>query len=419
MKKTIFSTLIIITLPFLNQSSFATTGYFMHGYGVKAQGNAGTAIAQFNDSLTIANNPAGLSWVGTRLDTGLTLFSPDRSAEIQGNLAGANGNYDGNAREYFLLPEFGFNKKINDTVDLGIAIYGNGGMNTGYDHNPFTAFGNTGKAGVNITQVFISPAVAWRFSENQSIGIATNILYQEFEAKGLSAFGAFSSTPNHISNQGKDSSTGIGIKLGWAGQISDRLSLGATYSSKIKADKFGQYKGLFADSGNFDVPENYGIGANFQFTPKLNLAADISRINFSDIDSVGNSFDINSLFSGNGFGSKQGPGFGWKDINIYRLGLGYQASSKLSLRAGYSHNDQPINKDQTFLNILAPAVIQDHISIGGTWNIDPSQEINFAYTYGIKKTVHGQQSIPVAFGGGEANIEMSQHLFGLAYGRKF
>ena len=40
-------------------SAFATTGYFMHGYGVKAQGTAGTAIAQFQDALTIANNPAG------------------------------------------------------------------------------------------------------------------------------------------------------------------------------------------------------------------------------------------------------------------------------------------------------------------------------------------------------------------------
>ena len=32
-------------------TSHATTGYFMHGYGVKAQGNAGTSIANFNDDI--------------------------------------------------------------------------------------------------------------------------------------------------------------------------------------------------------------------------------------------------------------------------------------------------------------------------------------------------------------------------------
>jgi hypothetical protein len=44
-----------------------------------------TSIAQFQDALTIANNPAGLSWIGNRIDIGATVFSPDRSAEITAN----------------------------------------------------------------------------------------------------------------------------------------------------------------------------------------------------------------------------------------------------------------------------------------------------------------------------------------------
>ncbi len=46
----------------------------MHGYGIKAQGNAGALVAHFQDALTIANNPAGLSWVGSRIDIGATTF---------------------------------------------------------------------------------------------------------------------------------------------------------------------------------------------------------------------------------------------------------------------------------------------------------------------------------------------------------
>lgn len=350
---------------------------------------------------------------------GATLFNPKRSAEIEGNLAGANGQYSGNGREYFVLPEFAINKKINDTVALGLAIYGNGGMNTTYKRNPYAAFGNTGEAGVDLAQVFISPAVAWRYSENQSIGIATNILYQRFEAKGISGFAAFSSDAQKLSNQGKDSATGIGVRVGWSAKLNDVVTVGANYSSKIEADKFDKYRGLFAQAGSFDVPESYAIGASFQITPSLKILADAQRINYSDVDSVGHPFSLASVMAGNAFGTEKGQGFGWKDINIYKLGATYQVDPQLTLRAGYSHNDQPIPNDQTFLNILAPGVIQDHLSLGATWSVDQRQELSVAYTYGFKKKVKGNQSIPTAFGGGEANLEMYQHILGLSYGLKF
>jgi long-chain fatty acid transport protein len=419
MQKFIGVALPVIILSTLTQHVYATTGYFMHGYGVKSQGNAGASTASFNDALTIASNPSGLSWIDSRVDVGATLFNPKRSAEIEGNLAGANGQYSGNGREYFVLPEFAINKKVNDTVALGLAIYGNGGMNTTYKRNPYAAFGNTGEAGVDLAQVFISPAVAWRYSENQSIGIATNILYQRFEAKGISGFAPFSSDAQKLSNQGKDSATGIGVRVGWSAKLNDVVTVGANYSSKIEADKFDKYRGLFAQAGSFDVPESYAIGASFQITPALKILADAQLINYSDVDSVGHPFSLASVMAGNAFGTEKGQGFGWKDINIYKLGATYQVDPQLTLRAGYSHNDQPIPNDQTFLNILAPGVIQDHLSLGATWSVDQRQELSVAYTYGFKKKVKGNQSIPTAFGGGEANLEMDQHILGLSYGLKF
>lgn len=414
---------LALFVSLLSSMAYATTGYFMHGYGVKAQGNAGTSIAQFQDALTIANNPAGLSWMGDRVDVGATIFSPDRSAQISGNqmpqgYPNANGNYDGNGRQYFVLPELAVNHQVNDQVALGLAIYGNGGMNTGYKQNPYAAFGNQGAAGVDLTQVFISPAVSWKYAKNQSIGVATNILYQRFEARGIGAFAGYSQDGQNLSNRGKDDATGIGARIGWTGQFfDDRLTLGATYSSKINADRFKKYQGLFAEQGDFDVPESYGIGAAVKVTPKLTVVADVQRINYSDVDSVGHSFDVAQLQQGHVFGSDNGPGFGWDDINVYKVGVSYQAHPKLTLRAGYSHNDQPIRDSEVFLNVLAPGVVRDHLSVGAMYNIDPHQEISVAYTHALEDEVKGP--ISPAFGGGEAKLQMSQDILGLSYGYKF
>ena len=56
--------------------------------------------------------------------------------------------------------------------------------------------------------------VCGSYSENQSIGIATNFLYQRFEAKGISGFAPFSNDGKNLSNKGKDSA-GLGCE--WAG----------------------------------------------------------------------------------------------------------------------------------------------------------------------------------------------------------
>lgn len=197
------------------------------------------------------------------------------------------------------MPEIALNHQINDQVAFGLAVYGNGGMNTGYQDNPFAAFGNRGTAGVDLTQVFVSPAVSWKYAANQSVGVATNILYQRFEASGIQGFAGFSSDASNLSNRGKQSATGLGARVGWSGIFfNDRLTLGASYASKINADRFDQYRGLFAEHGDFDVPENYAVGAALKVSPQFTIAADVQRINYSDVKSVGHSFDVGQLQQG-------------------------------------------------------------------------------------------------------------------------
>lgn len=394
--------------------ALATNGYFSHGYGVKSQGLAGVGIALPQDGLAAATNPAGTAFVGDRLDVGATWFRPDRGSEVTGNGAGLNGTYSANDSKDFLIPEIGYVKQLSSQWAAGVAIYGNGGMNTDYGNNPFRAFGSTGSAGVNLEQLFISPSVAYKLNENHALGLAVNFAYQRFEAKGLGAFdnAFFSASPGNVTNRGTDTSTGWGARLGYTGKITPDVTLGATWSSKIRTSNLDKYKGLFAEDGGFDIPANYGLGLAWKATSALTLAADWQRIEYSDIKSVGGALNNNR------FGSANGPGFGWKDVDVIKLGVAYDVSD-WTLRAGYSHASQPIPKDQTFLNILAPGVIQDHASLGATWRQGKSGELSFAYTHGFKKTVNGSGSIPAGYGGGEANIHLAEDILGIAYGWKF
>jgi len=416
-------------IPFLvllsSQQAFATDGYFSQGYGVKSQGMGGVGIALPQDSLAAATNPAGMGLIGDRVDAGLTWFRPEREAALSGTPGGfSDGTFKGNGRDNFAIPEVGFNKQITPEISLGVSVYGNGGMNTTYNNGGIPLLnGGSGKtSGIDYIQLFVAPTVAWKVTSTQTIGVALNLGYQRFKAQGIDAFAQtglhqVSEYPNSVAGQGVDDALGVGLHFGWIGQINDQISIGATYQTKTYFQKFDKYKGLFAGEGNMDAPAWFGAGVAVKATKDLTVAADIQRIQFSDVNSIGNTItQLTTL--GNPLGSSSGPGFGWQDATVYKLGASYNVNDKWTVRAGYNHVNQPIRGSEALFNVLAPAVVKDHLTLGGTYNIDEKSEVSFNYVHAFSNTVTGVNAIPQSFGGGDVSLKMYQDSLGVAYAYK-
>lgn len=413
--KTLLNITAISTLAAFALNANATNGYFTHANSVKSQGLSGASTALALDSLSATLNPALLSKLGSdhhQMDIGVTYFKPVRSAKITGSPM-LNGSYSANNTKDFWIPELGFAGKATEQLSYGVALYGNGGMNTDYKNNPFTNMGGQGSAGVNLEQMFLTTTLAYEYLENQSIGFGLSYAYQEFEAKGLQPFQGMSSNPSKVTNNGKDHSQGWNVKLGWQGTF-DRVSLGAAWTSKSKMGKFKKYQGLFAEKGGFDIPESFTAGLAWNAIDPLTLSFDWEYIKYGKVKSI-----ANTATQGGPLGAKNGAGFGWKNINVYKLGLQYQAAPKLTLRTGYSYNDSPIPSTQTFFNILAPGVIKKHFSLGASVQLNVSNEISFAYTHAFKEKVKGHGSVAPTMGGGEANIQMYQDQFAVAWQYRF
>ena len=378
--KTIASLLIAGGL--VSPLAHATNGYFPIGYGAKTEGMGGAGIALPQDSLAAANNPAGMVMVGDRMDFGLIWFKPNRSTNISGNCLGAGC--------------------------------------VQYNTNPLTNMGASGNLGINLAQLFIAPTWSKKLNPTNAVGVSLNLAYQMFSATGLGLFKPMSSSPNDLTDNGTDTSTGYGLRVGWTGEVTPTVTLGATYQSKTKMGKLSKYSGLFAEQGGFDIPSNFGVGIAVKATPATTVAFDVERTNYSDVPSVSNAFTALPSSPSTMFGASSAPGFGWQNINAYKLGVSYVYDPTLTLRAGFNHCDQPIPNNQTLLNMLAPGVVQDHLSLGGTWKLANKSELTVAYIHAFNQTVNGTNSIPTVpaggLGGGNANITMHQDSISVSYG---
>lgn len=396
-------------------SASATNGYFSHGYGIKAKGMGGASTAMTTDTFGGANNPATMVWVGNRVDIGADLFSPSREASM--TMPGPATFSSESDSNYFVIPEFGYNRMLNPNMSLGVTVYGNGGMNTDY---PAPAgmggnnlLGGTGQLGVDLMQLIISPTFAYKVNDKNSVGVSPLLGYQRFRAEGLQGFG--------VMNPGYDDSTGFGVRLGWLGKLSDTVSVGAAYASKMNMSKMDKYAGLFAEQGDFDVPANWNIGVAVQATPQVKLALDYQRINYEGVNSISN--PSANIFLPAALGAGNGPGFGWKDVNVWKLGVEYQYSKDLTLRAGYNHGDNPISAADVTFNILAPGVVQDHLTLGFTLVTASGGELTMSYMHAFSNEVTGAHLF-AGMGGtnppaGTTNtIKMHQDSIGIAYSWK-
>jgi long-chain fatty acid transport protein len=428
----------IVASPAVN----ATNGYFSHGFSTKEKGLAGAGAALSQDSMAAATNPAGMAFVGERMDIGLQLFMPSpRSYTVTGTplppppAPGSNpmlpfgsainaqpGVEVESDNDWFLIPHFGYNWQLKNDSTIGVSVYGNGGMNTEYpaDSTPFGAgtFG-AGTAGINLAQLFVNTTFAKKINDKHAFGGSVILVGQRFIGQGLESFAAFSSDPNNLSGNRKSDSFGLGLKLGYQGEISKGIRVGVSYQSKVDMSEFDEYKGLFAEGGDFDIPSTYTIGASFDVGKSSVIVADVQQINYSEVASISN--PINNLltncipapFSPSGsaegagcLGGSAGGGFGWEDMTIFKIGYQVDLNPKHTIRIGYSHADQPIPESETFFNILAPAVVEDHFTAGWTMKVGSNQEFNLAAMYAPSNSVKGDN--PIDGGSTQIEIEMSQ-----------
>ncbi|PPD43225.1 MAG: hypothetical protein CTY16_13700 [Methylobacter sp.] len=431
LKKTLLlATAISTALATIPLTAHATNGYFAHGYGVRSKAMAGTGTAFSQDAIAAAINPAGLAYVGDRLDLELELFSPHREYRVQGAPTLAPGAFPLNPgtvesdNDFFPVPTVGWSHKLDGQQTVGVALYGNGGMDTDYPGftNPLCPPGSSGKGtfcagrtGIDMMQAFITATYARSFNEGRfALGISPVFAMQTFEAHGLGSFAGFSSNPSRLTNNDTDFSFGAGFRVGGQAELLPGVRLGASYKSRIYMSEFDNYAGLFADQGGFDIPDSFNVGLSWNVSPRFITAFDVEHIRYSDIKSVGR--PLLPLFQGAALGTATGPGFGWNDMTIYKFGAQWQQNGNWTWRGGFSYGQQPIESTEVLFNILAPGVQEWHLTGGFSHALSKQDELSFAVMYSPEKTVSGPNPLSP---GQTIDLAMTQFSLQFAWSRRF
>ncbi len=395
---------VSLVLLVLSAPSFATNGIYLIGFGAKSRAMGGVGIGYTPDAIANQLNPAGITSIdipgAMRLDLSMMYFAPKATVTIPDPRPAPNaGNpieYDSKA-DQFLIPAMGAVYKFNRKIYMGFSFVGAGGGGTRYTRlsplgfNFFNPAGRTDVGdtlGMNFAQAQMAMTVAYMLNKRHTVAVSPVIGIQTFRAFGLGVFKPFSAFPDNLSNKGNDWAYGAGLRLGWQGELTDWLRVGAAYTSKIYFTEFDKYKGTFAEQGNMDNPQNIGLGLSLDLSDNLVLAFDWQRVYYSDVAAIGTPIEVFTTPAGF-LGADGGAGFGWEDQDIYKLGLLYQYSPKFDLMLGFNYGKAPMPSDQLLFSAIAPAVTEKHITAGITYRPDKKLEWTFTFVHALQNKESG------------------------------
>jgi long-chain fatty acid transport protein len=401
------------------QSLLATDGYFVHGWGTAQKGMAGAGVAMLFSPSDTANNPAAGVFTGAGVQFGVAAFSPERQFDVTGTPSGQPGTValkPGTVisdQNWFAIPQFAIGWKLGTAAAFGVNVYGNSRMSTSYDD---AVYGGSSPTGLNAWQMFVAPNISAGFAGgSQSLGASAVIAYQRFEARGLERFSAFSNAPSKVSNNGPADSYGVGVRLGYIANLS-YVTIGAAYQSRIRMGRFENYSGLLAEQGGYDIPSNWVTGFSVRPVNGLDVAVDVQHVKYSEVKSVANPFLPNLQAAR--LGDTEGAGFGWKDQTTVKVGAQMHLTPSLFVRGGYSYGDQPIPESEMLLNILWPAVVNQHLSAGLTKAVGRAGALHVAVTRALSHSVTGPNPLE-APGQQQITLSMKQWDFEVGYSYRF
>lgn len=391
-----------ILLSAVAQSSHSA-GFALIENSASGMGNAfAGAAAVAEDASTTFFNPAGL----TQLSKPQMVFAghiirttadfEDRGSSVNPALTGGtvvpgslNGTNDDGGGTAF-VPNFYYARPLNDNLVFGFGATAPFGLETDYDDDWVGRYHALNSA---VQTINLNPSLGYKVNDKLSIGGGVNIQY--IHAKLSSAIDsaavclnaanisnadaldvptciAIGLGPNDVSDSNKDTTAKLeadnvefGFNFGLTYDVTDETRIGASYRSGIEHDAEGDAKfsvnptlaaavlpgvnaalnpigsALLQNSdikATVELPDSASFSLAHQASPKLQILADITWTGWSSFEELRIKYDSGQ--------SDTATTEAWDDVLRYSIGINYDHSDKLRLRAGLAFDKEAIPDPQ-------------------------------------------------------------------------
>ena len=379
----------------------AQMGAIFTGAGPINRSMGGAAVAAPIDSIgSLFWNPATSSALpSSSLDFGMELLWPQTTVASSIPFLGLSGS-DRADNGIFPLPSVGLVYRPEDSIlTYGLGMFAVAGFGVNYPSsttNPLLT-PQLPQGGVGFGNIFSELQVL------QIVGTGSIQLTDRLSVGGGPTLSLASLRLDPLVIASPDSNgmypPGAHTRMTWGGgfevgafyNLGAGWQLGASYKSPQwfedfhfqSTDEFGRPRSI---TFNAELPMIASAGVGYTGFERWIFAADFRWVDFADADG----------FRQSGF-SPTGAVLGVGNRSIFAMSLGaqYLLTDNISLRVGYSYNQDPVRDNLTIFTVAAPTIIEHTLYVGASYRVTDALSLSMAYVHAFENSISGPYVTPL------------------------
>lgn len=344
------------------------SGFAVEHHNARALGAAyAGAQARRADAGFAAYNPAAIAGLSrAELSSSATvLWGPTGYEDAEGVLLGTTPIAGRTAGDGVLppafIPSFAYAAPVTDRIVVGLTVTSPFGLRSQFADDAIVRYHALDS---RLLTMAVSPTLAVDVAPGLTIGASLRLQYADIslktsvDAAGLAALLAGAPlTPgsDDVLADFDGDDFAVGFAAGMQAEVTPRLRIGFSYTSKIEHDLRGDAAfgvaesaaaaalnattGIFAPtkfSAALPLPATYALGAAYEASPSLTLLASASYTRWSVLDRLDFVFD-------NPAQPPESVTQDWSDTWALSFGADYALGEKTELRAGFTFDETPVN----------------------------------------------------------------------------
>jgi long-chain fatty acid transport protein len=295
------------------------------------------------------------------------------------------------------VPSMAFvHKSCESNWSYGVGLMGIGGSSVNFPASatnpilspqPPNGIG-LGQLTANVDVLQIVPTIAYQYTPKLSFGFAPTVTMAKLYANPLFL------GPRDVSGATATYSSGVGTRYAWGG--------GFQFGTYYKSESYWNYGFSFKspqwmEPFRFTSYDQHGLPREVTFNLYYPMILSLGT-SYTGFENWVFGCDLRYFDYANTLGFNHGAynpvtgaatGLGWKNVMSVAVAVQRQLTDRLSVRAGYCYNDNPITSDAVVFNVASPLIIQHTIATGVSYTFVDDWTLSLAYEHCFRNSVTG------------------------------
>jgi len=284
-----------------------------------------------------------------------------------------------NEHSELILPFFA--KQILDEPETFLRLEVDWHYSNELSINGFDSFMSSGTLGLE--RKLISPGLLHQLNDSQVIGVSAVFATQSYGVSRLGLQSYDQALPANlrptIYDPYHETGYGAGVSLALRSEITDGISLDAGFRSRIDMNEFANYRGVYSQPADLDIPARARLGLAFQAGDKSWLNVSVERVLYSEVGAFASNNLPGRFLSL--LGDSTSPTFSWDDLTIYSVGWAWADNKGTSWHIDFSSRSQPSPSSRILSQAIDADLAQNAMTIGYSRRMSTSSRFNVNAAY--------------------------------------